>query len=330
MATNSVTPMRLVPADDFAGNAANVQTLGRNDTTASQEQQSLPNFPVLTSSQISINKPNNVGDLTNLDKELLEVIHTNDLKPDAKARLYWTALHKAEIYKDKSAWTEPVIVELRENRFIPIPILKSGNTTKQSSKRKNNIQTPTAAPPQPSPSILEQNEVSLDESTNPVVEESNNTLKRMALVNRIQNGSFKSSQPLVVYGQQDQHPPSTQGLKSTKFPQPQLVFRPVWFQTFIKTIETEPNNIKSSITNLIEKIIAKDPQFEITKKSFNTAGIPLIETDPKNFLKQLVRGTQKSTSRSKTFLDYLDNLGVTIDQLGGGLKRKSITKWVKL
>jgi len=104
---NSVTPMKLTPI-------VNNNEL-KNNTSE---------FPSISTNEISIKKQNNVGNLTNLDSELLEILHNNDLSDDAKAKLYWIALHKSEIYKDKSMWSEPTIVELRENRFIPIPLTK--------------------------------------------------------------------------------------------------------------------------------------------------------------------------------------------------------------
>jgi hypothetical protein len=114
---SSVVPMKLVPINDMYGQGDNSLDL-----------------PTLTTSSVAIGDKINksdisskIGDLSNLDKELLEILHNNDLTEDAKARLYWVSLHKAEIYKDKSMWTEPVIVELRENRFIPVPIRKNGN-----------------------------------------------------------------------------------------------------------------------------------------------------------------------------------------------------------
>jgi hypothetical protein len=115
----SVIPMKLVPINEMYGQGDNNNTL---------------ELPTLTTTSVAIDNNINksdinskIGDLSNLDKELLEILRNNDLTEDAKARLYWVSLHKAEIYKDKSMWTEPVIVELRENRFIPVPIRKNGN-----------------------------------------------------------------------------------------------------------------------------------------------------------------------------------------------------------
>src|SRR6266481_3260457 len=113
----SVVPMKLVPAV----NIANVQNQSQSINTDRPNNVTLP---ILTSSQVNINKAPLFENISNLDSELLEILHNNDLNDDAKAKLYWIALHKAEIYKDKSMWTEPVIVELRENRFIPVPVRK--------------------------------------------------------------------------------------------------------------------------------------------------------------------------------------------------------------
>jgi hypothetical protein len=145
---SSVVPMKLVPLSEMS-----------NDSSSGSNNNKV-DLPTLTTSSVVINdKVNNgmnskLGDLSNLDKELLEILHNNDLTEDAKARLYWVSLHKAEIYKDKSMWTEPVIVELRENRFIPVPIRngqqqsltenandditfdRAGNTKTYSNKRK--------------------------------------------------------------------------------------------------------------------------------------------------------------------------------------------------
>src|SRR6267378_7208538 len=106
---NSVTPMKLIPVSNNETNSNN----------SSKE------FPTISTNEMVIKKQNTVGNLTNLDSELLEILHNKDLSDDAKAKLYWIALHKSEVYKDKSMWSEPTIVELRENRFIPIPLTKS-------------------------------------------------------------------------------------------------------------------------------------------------------------------------------------------------------------
>jgi hypothetical protein len=358
--TSSVTPMRLVPVNDF-GTSAQLQTLSMNEPERTA-QQSLSALPIITSAQVNTYKQNlPIGKLSNLDTELLDILHNNDLTEDAKAKLYWVALHKAEIYKDKSMWTEPVIVEVRENRFIPVPIIKSENQTgtvaskaKSNGKRKISsveMQTNTMSEPTTSISNVHENETS---SVTDKVEDSNNTLKRIALVNRIQNGGVLNpssidrniaiSKPLVVYGQQDQvHQSNTPSTHSHAIPstfglgtpqllpiQEQVQAHPVWFQTFLKTIATEPENIRTRIIGLIEKIIKKDSKFQITRNSFLTGNKELFGTDPKNFLKQLVKGTQKSTARSEIFFDYLNKLGITVDQLGSGFKRKNIKLWVKL
>lgn len=95
---DGVTVMKLVPVD------------------RSSDSNNL-DLPTLTRSNVNMDKSSGkLGDLTTLDEELLQILHNNDLSDDAKAKLYWVALHKSEIYKDKSMWTEPTIVELRENR----------------------------------------------------------------------------------------------------------------------------------------------------------------------------------------------------------------------
>jgi hypothetical protein len=113
---SSVVPMKLVPVSDMS-----------NQDGDKFELPTLSTSSVIIDNKLKNGINNKVGDISNLDKELLEILHNNDLTEDAKARLYWVSLHKAEIYKDKSMWTEPVIVELRENRFIPVPVYKSSN-----------------------------------------------------------------------------------------------------------------------------------------------------------------------------------------------------------
>src|SRR5712675_985915 len=112
----SVVPMKLVPVSMNVSNPTNLIGSGLESNTKSE-------FPTISETEISIKKkPNSSENLTNLDSELLSILHNKDLSDDAKAKLYWIALHKSEIYKDKSMWSEPTIVELRENRFIPIPV----------------------------------------------------------------------------------------------------------------------------------------------------------------------------------------------------------------
>src|SRR5258708_1195699 len=113
----SVVPMKLVPVS--MNNVSNPTNL----VGSVSEPKTNSEFPTIAETDISFKKkPNSSENLTNLDSELLSILHNKDLSDDAKAKLYWIALHKSEIYKDKSMWSEPTIVELRENRFIPIPV----------------------------------------------------------------------------------------------------------------------------------------------------------------------------------------------------------------
>jgi hypothetical protein len=350
MSTSSVTPMRLVPLNDLSTTTSQPSIMNQ---PAGVTHSSL-DLPIITSSQISINKQNNVSNFSNLDKELMEIIHNNDLNDDAKAKLYWTSLHRAEILKDRSMWTEPVVVELKENRFIPVPIMKTEKVDNLSqavgNKRKIifKAQTPKFSNASITPVInpqINDIESSKEKNLNTEVEDSNDTLKRMALVNRIQNGvispsnfarNVSISKPLIVYNQQDQEqnvesqPPISPNQNILLNSPAQPVLRPIWFQLFLKKIEKEPDNIKVRITNLIEKIIVKDSGFKITHNSFLSNNKELFQTDPKNFLLQIVRGIQKSTNRTKIFANYLEKLGVTVDQAGAGFRRKIIKRWVHL
>src|SRR6266404_861555 len=220
-----VTPMKLTP-------------IISNDPTTSD-------FQAVSTGEVSIKKQQDTGStLTNLDSELLEILHNNTLSDDAKAKLYWIALHKSEIYKDKSMWSEPTIVELRENRFIPIPISnpitsKNGSKRKRapeellSNKRKKIDQSFSQTTPQLLSSGIQQNisdKPSTSRKRKSSEEESEYDLKRMALINRIEGGritpeeieqakkNIESPQqivniepepelttgPLVVVGQQDE------------------------------------------------------------------------------------------------------------------------------
>src|SRR6266481_6526101 len=113
----AVVSMKLVPVSMNVSSP--ISTISSSAINTDSE------FPTITESQVSFRKKQNTAEnLTNLDSELLSILHNKDLSDDAKAKLYWIALHKSEIYKDKSMWSEPTIVELRENRFIPVPVRK--------------------------------------------------------------------------------------------------------------------------------------------------------------------------------------------------------------
>src|SRR6266481_3322685 len=304
---SSVTPMRLVPVIDKS-----------TDFTKA--------FPTVSESQFSIKKQNSATNLTNLDSELLDILHNKDLTDDAKAKLYWIALHKAEVYKDKTMWSEPTIVELRENRFIPIPLTRSLNLNGSPSlKRKSQI------------------------------EESDIQLKRMALVNRIQNGHITPQEienqeniidsdnlptptnenepisgPLVVVNQQDEIPqPSTstfnyQPSKFTISDNFEKQLQPAWLKEFYEKLESFPAIHQTKIESLIKKILEKDPKFKVDRNSVNTSQNITIRGDPVQLFLGLVRGR---TSRNISLLrNYLQNLQIDF-QFGSGLK---IKKWVKL
>src|SRR6266478_5459545 len=177
---SGVTPYKLTP-------------IVSSDPTSSE-------FQTVSTSEVAIKKQQNTPpSLTNLDSELLEILHNNTLSEDAKAKLYWIALHRSEIYKDKSMWSEPTIVELRENRFIPIPIStpiisRDGNKRKRggeeilSNKRKKGEQSFSETTPL---QITEQNiadQPSRKRKTLSAKDESEKELKYMALANRIQGG----------------------------------------------------------------------------------------------------------------------------------------------
>jgi hypothetical protein len=356
--TSSVIPMKLVPKD-YVG------------TQATQE--SSLHLPVLTSSHVSINKQNNVGDLSNLDSELLEILHNNDLTEDAKAKLYWVALHKAEIYKDKSMWTEPVIVEMRENRFIPIPIIKTetSNVLPKAVIRKRNIDEVLPStddleiqsnkrPKSNEPAVSNSNVGVVDSQPQSVVRESilgkkrkrdssevensNNELKRMALVNRIQHGSIAPetlasnvsiSEPLVVYGEQNQEesrPSTSTDITHSVRPIATVSnkFKQNWLDLFLESIKDLPVITQHRIKDLILEVIEKDPSFKITKKSLQIAQNIEILTNPKTLLSRFVDKVHRPTRQSIAFKKYLERLGIDIDQYGSGLKTKNIKRWVQL
>src|SRR6266851_1899098 len=191
---NSVTPMKLIPV-------SNNETISTN---------SFKEFPSISTNEIVVKKQKAVGNLTNLDSELLEILHNKDLSDDAKAKLYWIALHKSEVYKDKSIWSEPTIVELRENRFIPIPLSKpiisnkdSNNINKKrkldfdKSEEDNNLAKRKKGNEN---NFSNLSDVDLNINVPPSRkrksdnENSERELKRMALVNRIQNGNISQEE----------------------------------------------------------------------------------------------------------------------------------------
>ncbi len=183
---SGVTPYKLTP-------------IVSSDPTTSE-------FQTVSTSEVAIKKQQNTPpSLTNLDSELLEILHNTTLSEDAKAKLYWIALHKSEIYKDKSMWSEPTIVELRENRFIPIPITtpiisrdsnkrKRGSEEILSNKRKKGEQSVSETTPL---QITEENiadQPSRKRKNLSAKDESEKELKYMALVNRIQGGRISQEE----------------------------------------------------------------------------------------------------------------------------------------
>ena len=356
---NSVTPMRLVPV------------INNTSTNVNKE------FPSVSETQFSIKKQNTAGNLTNLDSELLEILHNKDLSDDAKAKLYWIALHKAEVYKDKSMWSEPTIVELRENRFIPIPVMKSTTSTPKpiiTSESQNvidNLNKKRKADFNDSEEIKtkRRNIESLAKSLTQRaqkrksdIDDSNFQLKRMALVNRIQNGHITDEEieknleterepiiesepvneireeddvtsvsgPLVVVNQQDEYqPPSTSSFNYT--PKEFSVsdnlsqkLQPDWLKQFYDKLESFPATHQFKIESLIRKILEKDSKFKIDRNSVSTSQNLLIRGDPVQLFLGFVRGRN---SRNITLLkNYLQNLQIEY-QFGSGMK---IKKWVKL
>ncbi len=210
----AVVPMKLVPVSMNVSSP--ISTISSSAINTDSE------FPTITESQVSFRKKQNTAEnLTNLDSELLSILHNKDLSDDAKAKLYWIALHKSEIYKDKSMWSEPTIVELRENRFIPIPMpitAKPSDIPKVGTKRKlieelepdrstsKRMRTDVGPiqPVVPTPSRKRRFEPEVESE-----QENDRELKRMALVNRIQNGQISQEE---VERQQDliENPPQRQ------------------------------------------------------------------------------------------------------------------------
>jgi len=358
---NSVTPMKLIPVSNNETNSNN----------SSKE------FPTISTNEIVIKKQKNLGNLTNLDSELLEILHNNDLSDDAKAKLYWIALHKSEVYKDKSMWSEPTIVELRENRFIPIslskpitPLVENGNINrkrkidesdinKMSNKRKklNNFpkdidlnMQPSNIEPSRKRKILNDNEASERE------------LKRMALVNRIENGQISQGEidreeeniesnilnqnephiisepdiisgPLVVVNQQDEAQPSTSSYTPSQFKISENLkdkLQPEWLKIFYSKMYSQDLTpfVQSQIKNIIEKIMDKDDKFKITGHAIITSESRSIKTDPISLFVSLIHAKSRTTRALDILKNYLNKLNIEYQE-GAGFKNR-ILKWVKL
>ncbi len=313
-----------------------------NDPTTSD-------FQAVSTSEVSIKKQQDTGSpLTNLDSELLEILHNNTLSDDAKAKLYWIALHKSEIYKDKSMWSEPTIVELRENRFIPIPI-SNPIISKNNGKRKRGAEE----------LLSNKRKKVASRKRKSSEEESQYDLKRMALINRIQSGHITPEEieqaqkniespeqtvniepelttgPLVVVGQQDQPQYVPQQPKSLYTPKEFSVsqnlaekLQPKWLTEFYKKMDQKQlsNYQKAEIKNIVGKIIENDPEFVLNELSISTSLPTEIKGDPIFLFKSLIDGTQ--TRAVMTLKKYLNKIKVNY-QGGEGLKNK-IKKWVKL
>src|SRR6266404_2558905 len=290
---SGVTPYKLTP-------------IVSSDPTTSE-------FQTVTTSEVAIKKQQNTPpSLTNLDSELLEILHNTTLSEDAKAKLYWIALHKSEIYKDKSMWSEPTIVELRENRFIPIPIsnpIISKNNGKRkrgaeellSNKRKKVDQSFSETTPQLLTSEITQQNISDKPSTSrkrkSSEEESQYDLKRMALINRIQSGHITPEE-------------IEQAQKNIESPE--------------QTVNIEPELTTGPLVVVGQQ---DQPQYvPQTPKSIYTPLPTEIKGDPIFLFKILIDGTQ--TRAVMTLKKYLNKIKVSY-QGGEGLKNK-IKKWVKL
>ncbi len=357
----SVVPMKLVPVS--MNNVSNPTNL----VGSVSEPKTNSEFPTIAETDISFKKkPNSSENLTNLDSELLSILHNKHLSDDAKAKLYWIALHKSEIYKDKSMWSEPTIVELRENRFIPIPVPIKTTTKQQedipkvgvkrklipdeigedgeegvsSSKRIRTDQTPV-------PELKKMAAAAISRKRKlPETEEqsSEKELKRMALVNRIEDGEINQDEldrqmdlienppiqlpetlsgPLVVTDQQNQQPQQQQ--QQQQQPIIQQISKPInytpepldfsdrlieetlpdWLRGFYEKLESKVKNIarKNLIKNLIEKIIAKDPEFIIHNRTVLTGRKLEWKGDPISLFSQVI--TDKATRTNKEFVDYL-------------------------
>jgi len=354
---NSVTPMKLIPVSSNETNGNNF----------------VKEFPTISSNEMVIRKQN-MGNLTNLDSELLEILHNKDLSDDAKAKLYWIALHKSEVYKDKSMWSEPTIVELRENRFIPIPITKtiSSNIESSNLNRKRKVDE--------SEEVLSNkrkklNDFSSDLDLNVNIqpsrkrksdnenETSERELKRIALVNRVQNGQITqeeldreeqniesekpseinsniiepnlTSGPLVVVNQQDEPQPSISGYNysPSQFEISENLekkLQPQWLEVFYSKIDSDRFSpfVKSQIKNIIKKIMEKDDKFKLMGNSIITSQKTKISGDPVTLFSHLIIGKSTTTRALDLLKNYIKDLKIEYQE-GSGFKSK-IIKWVKL
>ena len=355
---NSVTAMKLIPVSN-------------NETS------SVNSFPTISTNEMVIRKQNDIGNLTNLDSELLEILHNKDLSDDAKAKLYWIALHKSEIYKDKSMWSEPTIVELRENRFIPIPVNKPilSNEKSNINRKRKMDQTDNEL----SNKRKKLNDFSSDLDVNVNIqpsrkrksdnenEDSDHQLKRMALVNRVQNGEISQEEldreeekiesdeiqkenesdniepdiisgPLVVVNQQDEPQPSTSRYNYTpkEFKISENLAKklePEWLKIFYSKIDSDKISpfVQSQIKNIIEKIMEKDPKFKLMGNSIylSYSKKPKISADPVTLFTHLIHGKSTTTRALDLLKNYLKELKIDFQE-GSGFKNKRIKKWVKL
>src|SRR6266481_6369664 len=360
----TVVPMKLVPVSMNVSSP--ISTISSSAINTNSE------FPTITESQVSFRKKQNSAEnLTNLDSELLSILHNKDLSDDAKAKLYWIALHKSEIYKDKSMWSEPTIVELRENRFIPIPMpitAKPSDIPKVGTKKKlieelepdvstrKRIRT-GEAPIQPI--TLSQSRKRRFEPEVESEQENERELKRMALVNRIQNGQISQEEverqqdlienppqrqitsqipeilsgPLVVVDQQDEDQPQRRSYTPEPLSySPNLLelTQPQWLQDFYRKMKIKIKNIprQNLIISLVDRIVGKDPDFKITNTNIHTSRHMDIKGDPVAIFSSVVTG--KTTRGISPLLEYLKDLRVEFQTGFGRLKNFKIKKWVKL
>lgn len=68
---------------------------------------------------------------------MLEIIDNRTLTEDAKVKLFTMALHKYQVTKDRLNWTEPMVVQLRDDSFAPAPTISDEMTASDLQLREN-------------------------------------------------------------------------------------------------------------------------------------------------------------------------------------------------
>src|SRR5258706_16061015 len=134
--SNKVTPMKLVSLDATCNipnlsQAEQPEDLSINPESGMDQALDLTGQPqeaqpiiteqipkqqsarvILSASKNIINQSVNqsLNNLSNLDKELYEIIINKTLPTEAKWRIYLTILRKDQLMRDKAMWKEPIIV----------------------------------------------------------------------------------------------------------------------------------------------------------------------------------------------------------------------------